>query len=587
MTRDEIIQRFPLSREIEKTGAKLVASGANRFMVKCLFHEDGTASMSVDDSKGLFNCFGCKAAGTVIDLWARQRGCTPGDVLREFRNGDTPTGPVTLPRAPRVEESPFDGNLPTPDAIVGKPDPGPPAEKKIEKVYSYQNQFGWEVYQVIRYTPKTFRQRHQDENDKWVWSMEGVTRVLFHLPQVMKAEQVWVCEGEKDVETLTDLGFVATCNVGGAGKWMDAYTEALSGKEVILCGDNDKAGEEHVALVFESIAGKVKNTRQINIPKAFKDVSDYTASLPSPEIAKASLEALRDSAAVLTKGYNIPLFSMSEMEPRFAKHIREIQSSELDLGKWLPSLRRYVRGLIPGELVTIVADTGVGKTIVLGDIARCCRPLVATLFELELPEELLYERLLSAQMGMDYEQIRAAYLLGDTLGVAGLESMDHIWCCSESRLSLEDIERHVNRAELKTGARPKVTLIDYVQLMQGKSANRRERISDIAEGLKVLAKSTKTIVIIGSQVARKEDDEFEIFLHDPKESGSIENSSGLVLGVWRDPDIANRLYVKILKNTKGKAGAVIKCMFKLTTEAKWTPRIVEVVEQDYQQQFPD
>jgi 5S rRNA maturation endonuclease (ribonuclease M5) len=577
MTRDEIIQRFPLSREIEKAGGKLTASGPSRFMAKCLFHEDGTASMSVDDSKGLFNCFGCKAAGSVIDFWARQRNCQPADILREMGNGNKNGGsaaPTRLPKAPPSNSA------------------SPPAEKTIEWIYSYENQFGWEVYQVVRYKPKTFRQRHQDENDNWVWSMEGVTRVLYHLPQVMGAERVWICEGEKDAETLTALGFVATCNVGGAGKWLDAYTETLAGKEIVLCGDNDKAGEEHVALVFESIAGKVKNTRQINLPKEFKDASDYAASFATPAEARAALESLRDAAPVLVKGYNIPLFSMPEMEVRFSKYVRELKTSEFDLGRWLPSLGRYVRGLIPGELVTIVADTGVGKTIALGNIAIAARPLPTVMFELELPEELLYERFLAAQMRWDYATILQNYLATDNLlGADGLEALDHLHCCTESRLTLEDIERHINRAELKTGRRPKVVLIDYVQLMQGKSSDRRSRFSDVAEGLKVMAKATKTIVVIASQVARKEDDEVEIFLHDPKESGSIENSSGLVLGIWRDKVNSQRLYVKILKNTKGRSGPVIPCGFRYTSSDEWTPRIIELVDDpappDPQQQFPD
>ena len=573
MTREEIIRRYPISAEVTKLGFKLVETGDRKFMAQCAFHEDKSPSMSIDDVKGVFNCFGCKACGSVIDFWALRRNCTPVEILKEFGpNGDTPRFVAPVRKKQNSEE------LPTPDAVV--PDDNDPIqEKTIEKTYSYENQFGMEVYQVIRFKPKTFRQRHMDDNDKWVWNMKDVERVLYKLPELMKAEQVWICEGEKDVETLMQLGFTATCNVGGAGKWMDSYTETLLDKEIVLCGDNDKAGEDHVALVFESIAGKVRNTRQVSIPKAYKDVSDYVAVLVTPELARASLEALRDAAPVLTKGYHIPLYSMAEMEPRFAKHVRDLLNSEFNLGRWLPTLGREVRGLIPGELVTIVADTGVGKTIALANLAICARPLSTVMFELELPEELLYERFLGAQLRQNYEQIRKTYLSGDMLGVEGLRMMDHIFCCSESRLTLEDIEKHINRAELKIGERPKVALLDYIQLVGGKGSVRRERFSDIAEGLKVLAKSTKTIVIIASQVARKDDGEVEIFLHDPKESGSIENSSGLVLGIWRDPTNSQILYVKILKNTKGRSGAVIPCQFMKNITGGWCPRIVEIAEE--------
>ena len=52
-------------------------------------------------------------------------------------------------------------------------------------------------------------------------------------------------------------------------------------------------------------------------------------------------------------------------------------------------------------------------------------------------------------------------------------------------------------------------------------------------------------------------------LHDAKDSGSIENSAGLVLGAWR-PDHGTML-IKVLKNTKGKSGIVIECNFDGST----------------------
>lgn len=48
-------------------------------------------------------------------------------------------------------------------------------------------------------------------------------------------------------------------------------------------------------------------------------------------------------------------------------------------------------------------------------------------------------------------------------------------------------------------------------------------------------------------------------LTDAKESGSIENSSGLVIGAWRDGDNSERLWLRIMKNTKGRAGRTIPC----------------------------
>ena len=115
-------------------------------------------------------------------------------------------------------------------------------------------------------------------------------------------------------------------------------------------------------------------------------------------------------------------------------------------------------------------------------------------------------------------------------------------------------------AELKTSVRPVLVLVDYIQLVQGSGESRYERVSGVAEQLKVVAKETNTIIVMASQIGRNATGESkEVSLTDAKESGSIENSSGLVLGAWRDGNDAERLWLRVLKNTKGKSGRTIPC----------------------------
>ena len=92
-----------------------------------------------------------------------------------------------------------------------------------------------------------------------------------------------MAEGEKDCDNLEKLGFVATTNPLGAGKWRDEYSETLRGKDVIVfgdVGDNDGEGEKHTQHVIESLTGKAKSIKHVALPDGFHDVSDYIASLP-------------------------------------------------------------------------------------------------------------------------------------------------------------------------------------------------------------------------------------------------------------------------------------------------------------------
>ena len=59
----------------------------------------------------------------------------------------------------------------------------------IDKIYDYTDGLGGPLYQAIRMKPKSFRQRHM-VNGSWVWTMDGVERVLYRLPQVLDAETV-------------------------------------------------------------------------------------------------------------------------------------------------------------------------------------------------------------------------------------------------------------------------------------------------------------------------------------------------------------------------------------------------------------
>lgn len=540
MSREQFIADHPIERELVERGVRLIGGGFKK-TAKCPFHEDGSPSFSVDTEKGLWHCFGGCGGGSVIDLIAMFENMNPSSVLKMFGSKDYERTPAQ-----------FQGG----DSKAEKVKP------VIDKIYSYQNALGVEVYQAIRMRPKSFRQRHPDGKGGWVWTMEGVERVLYRLPEIIKSETVAICEGEKDAENITSLGFCGTCNVGGAGKWLDGYTESITGKDVLIFGDNDKAGLDHVNLVFESIAGKARTVKIIKFSNVHKDITEYIESFKTKEEAKAAIESLVEDSHPFLKGVSLPIFTIAEMEGRYQKHVLNSEHDSLDLGKWLPKLGKKVRRLMPGELVLMMGDTGTGKTALLSNLARACKPLPTLMFELELPGELLFERFVAAEMQMACKEVESEYKKGSGAGQEVLsKAFPHLFLCWESRQTIENLEHLIHRAELKIGERPKVVILDYVQLLKGKGSNRRERIANIAEDLKVIAKTTRTIIVIASQVSRPNSDDPEITLHDAKEAGELENSSGLVLGAWRDPEDKKKLHLKILKNTKGYAGDEILCDF--------------------------
>jgi hypothetical protein len=108
---------------------------------------------------------------------------------------------------------------------------------EIVATYDYADEQDTLVFQVVRFHPKTFRQRRPD-GDGWTWSLAGVRRMIYRLPRVLDAvrdgRRVFIVEGEKDVHALQAAGEVATCNPGGAGKWRDEYAASLAGASVVV-----------------------------------------------------------------------------------------------------------------------------------------------------------------------------------------------------------------------------------------------------------------------------------------------------------------------------------------------------------------
>jgi putative DNA primase/helicase len=143
---------------------------------------------------------------------------------------------------------------------------------KIVKTYDYTDEMGKLLFQVCRLEPKSFRQRHKDGSGQWIYSMSGVRRVLYHLPEVIKAPAIYFVEGEKDADNLMASGVVATTSPGGANAWRDSYAQPLYSKRVILIPDNDPPGHAYAGQVACSLRGKA-NVSCILLP--CKDVSDW------------------------------------------------------------------------------------------------------------------------------------------------------------------------------------------------------------------------------------------------------------------------------------------------------------------------
>lgn len=234
------------------------SKSGNEWSCKCPAHDDKRASLSItekQDGKLLVHCHaGCDQAVVVSELKAH--GIWPSA---------KPT-PEALP--PPVQIS------------IGA------GKGQISATYDYVSEDGELLYQAIRYEPKDFRQRRPDGRGGWAWSIKGVQRVLYRLPEVLAAvadgRTVYVCEGEKDVEAARSIGLVATCNAMGAdngtgNKWLPEFGEYLRNADVVVVPDQDDPGIRHAEWVISTLQNKSRSVRVVN-PAAGKDLADWIAA---------------------------------------------------------------------------------------------------------------------------------------------------------------------------------------------------------------------------------------------------------------------------------------------------------------------
>jgi putative DNA primase/helicase len=205
---------------------------ADHLNARCPAHDDRTASLSVDyrDGKVLVKCHAGCAVEEVLD----RMGLTFEDL--------------------------FDSN--TTKLPDGKPE--------IVATYNYRDEQGKLLYQVLRMYPKAFRQRRPIGYEQWEWSVRGVRRVPYRLPELLagleNAERILIVEGEKDVDRLVSEGFVATCNSGGARKFLAEFAHYFKGANVVILPDNDEAGRNHARRVAEMLSGVTNEIRIIGLP---------------------------------------------------------------------------------------------------------------------------------------------------------------------------------------------------------------------------------------------------------------------------------------------------------------------------------
>lgn len=358
--------------------AKLLLGDPNKALsTKAELRFGTNGSLSVDLKRSLWHDHEEQIGGGVLDLIRAYKGLTGAEAMQWLEKNGFIAPLERDDRGPRRQDN---GGIKIPGGFPDFMDPKPIA------FFEYFDDKGDLAYQVLKF-PKTAGRRYMQRRPHdggWVWGLQAgeygrkkkakdwwkakddkvydetvvlddAPRWLYRRDEVMAAKKpgatgvVFVCEGEKDVETMRAWGFTATTNAGGAKYWSDAFDDDLAGLDVIILPDNDDAGRQRADMRAATLRGKARRVRVLDISLHWAECPEKGDITDWKEQAGGDAEKFSD----LIRQAVIP----DPPKSRFGA----IAWNQLDLGK--PGADYLVDGLLTMNDTSIVGGaSGSGKS---------------------------------------------------------------------------------------------------------------------------------------------------------------------------------------------------------------------------------
>ncbi len=235
-------------------------------------------------------------------------------------------------------------------------------------------------------------------------------------------------------------------------------------------------------------------------------------------------------------------------------------------------LDQMTAGLQKSDLIILAARPSVGKTAfalnLAQNVAIRARQTVA-IFSLEMAADQLVRRMLCAEANIDSAVMRSGHLKDEDweklmMGISSM-SESNIYIDDTFSITTSDIRSRCRRLKKERGLG--LIVIDYLQLIQGRSkggGDRQQEVSEISRTLKSIARELEVPVIALSQLSRsvEQRQDKRPMLSDLRESGAIEQDADIVSFLYRDdyynPDSEKKNIVELIiaKHRNGPVGSV-------------------------------
>ncbi len=395
--------------------------------------------------------------------------------------------------------------------------------------------------------------------------------------QIVYQAMIEMWSTNKPVDIITTLDHLRS------GKSSKQTTDSVD-KEFLLeliSKTSLSRSHEHTSLLIKDkfilrtiikVGDEIKNEAYIQ-----KDTSNEILDKAQKQLFEIAQDNLEKSFVSITEVLKDSFERISQLHDNNVE-FRGIPTGFIDLDKVLG-------GFHPSDLLILAARPSMGKTSMALELVKRIalhQKVGVAFFSLEMSRDQLVDKLISSTSGIPLGKIRSGQLSDDPANNEFMRLGQSIGQLDQAPIWIDD-SGGLNILELRTKARRLKSrynigflVIDYLQLMSGKSTNyggnRVQEVSDISRGLKMLAKELNIPILALSQLSRSVDsrEDKRPMLSDLRESGSIEQDADIVMFVHREEmyhketkkrNIGDLL---ISKHRNGETGAI---------ELAWVPRL--------------
>jgi len=174
------------------------------------------------------------------------------------------------------------------------------SDGRIERTHIYKNNSGNPVFKKIKYKPSS-------EGEKWAFHHWDGTRwrprkgnhddIPYNLHKFSNHEKVIICEGEKDVDTLSKMfrNPVVTSAPHGKGSWSDSITPHFRQfKKIIFLYDvgNEEFARKHAKKLHVAFPESEIRIAKVPMREVESDITDYLETFEEKKVKSARLKKI-------------------------------------------------------------------------------------------------------------------------------------------------------------------------------------------------------------------------------------------------------------------------------------------------------